>query len=365
MNIPAERRKKLVKIMRKESLDGLIITNVPDVSYLTGFTGDDSVLVFDGSKVTFVTDSRFLVQIERQCPELKVHQREKLMSDAVAAVFLGKNKKKSDLKGRKIGIQSPFMSVDQLQRYKKSLGSAITPVAHLVDQLRMVKDSNEASYIKKAAKIAGQAVANTVLWAKPGITEIEMCAYLEYQMMMLGADGPGFPTIIAFGGHASECHAQPGKLKLKKGQPFLIDWGARYKGYTSDITRCFCLGKLPTQVADAYRLLLEAQIAAINTIAPGVPLSAPDVAARKILAKCPDAYTHGTGHGIGLDVHEKPFLGSESTEVFREGMIVTVEPGIYPANKFGLRIEDDVLVTAKGRSVLTASVPKALEAVSI
>ncbi|MBN2842031.1 MAG: M24 family metallopeptidase, partial [Sedimentisphaerales bacterium] len=188
---------------------------------------------------------------------------------------------------------------------------------------------------------------------------------LEYRMMLNGAEGPGFPTIIAFGGHASECHAQPGTLKLKKGQPFLIDWGAKYNGYTSDITRCHCLGKLPVAVEDAYKLLLEAQLAAIDSIAPGVPMNVPDQVARKILEKHPDAYSHGTGHGIGLNVHEKPFLGTKSTDEFKEGMIVTVEPGIYPANKFGLRIEDDVLVTAKGHSVLTASVPKSLEAVSI
>ncbi len=351
--------------MKKHLLDGLIITNTPDVTYLTGFTGDESVLVFKGSKPVLVTDSRFLVQVNRQCPELGVHERHGQMSEAVSQVFLGKNKKKCDISGLKIGIQAPFISVEQHGLYKKYLGKAISPVPHLVDQLRIVKDSDEVSKIRKAAVIAGDAVVETLQWSTVGITEKQMCAYLEYQMILKGADGPGFPTIIAFGGHAAECHAQPGGLKLKKGQPFLIDWGARYQGYTSDITRCYCLGKFPTAIADAYKLLLEAQLAAIDSIAPGVPLSVPDTVARKILEKSPDVYRHGTGHGIGLDVHENPYLNSKAVDVFREGMIVTVEPGIYCPGKFGLRIEDDVLVTSTGHSVLTASVPKSLEAVSI
>ena len=354
------------KAVRAEGLDGLIVTNVPDVSYLTGFTGDDSVLVVYGRKVVLVTDSRFVVQVARQCPSVKILERDGIsMGEAVARVFYGKKGSKKDLKGLKVGIQSPFLSVSQLKSYKKYFGGTIKPVGHMVDKLRIHKDSIELASIKKAVKIAGLSIAETMNWAKPGITEKQMCAYLEYRMMVNGADGPGFPTIVAFGGHASECHAQPGMLKLKKGQPFLVDWGANVNGYTSDLTRCFCIGNPPEEVANDYKLLLEAQLAAIESIAPGVSLREPDRVAREILKSHKDCYKHGTGHGIGLDVHEKPFISSKSEEVFEENMIVTVEPGIYPANKYGLRIEDDVLVTSKGRSVLSSCVPKTLEAVII
>ncbi len=354
------------KAIKTECLDALIVTNVPDVSYLTGFTGDDSVLVVYGKKVVLVTDSRFVVQVARQCPSVKMFERDGIsMEEAVAKVFYGKNGSKKDLKGLKVGIQSPYLSVSLLKSYKKYFGSAIKPVGHMVDKLRILKDSIELSSIRKAVKIAGQSIAETMNWVTPGITEKQLCAYLEYRMMVNGADGPGFPTIVAFGGHASECHAQPGLLKLKKGQPFLVDWGANVNGYTSDLTRCFCIGKLPEKVANDYKLLLEAQQAAIESIAPGVSLKEPDRVAREILKSHSDCYKHGTGHGIGLDVHEKPFISSKSEEVFEEGMVVTVEPGIYPANKYGLRIEDDVLVTSKGRSVLSLCVPKALEAVII
>ena len=360
------RVKRLRKAIKAEALDGLIVTNVPDVSYLTGFTGDDSVLVVFGRKVVLVTDSRFVVQVARQCPGLTMLLRDGMtMEQAVGQVLYGKSGSKKDLQGLKIGIQSPFMSVAQLKSYKKYCGSVVKPVNQLVDQLRIVKDSKELQYIKKAVLIAGQSMAEAMDWVKPGITEKQLCAYLEYRMMINGADGPGFPSIVAFGGHASECHAQPGNLKLKKGQPFLIDWGAKVNGYTSDLTRCFCIGKLPAKVADDYKLLLEAQQAAIASIAPGVSLQEPEKVAREILKDHKDCYQHGTGHGIGLNVHEKPGISLKSKEVFEENMVVTVEPGIYPANKYGLRIEDDVLVTSKGRSVLSASVPKTLDAVTI
>ena len=362
------RVKAFKKALKAEGLDGMIVTNVPDVSYLTGFTGDDSVLVIMGSKVILVTDSRFTVQVERQCPDLKFFDERAGMTlpQACAVAIHGKKGSKDFFKGKKIGIQSPYMSVTQLTAYKKAFGaSVIKPVGHMLDKLRMVKDSIEISHIKKAVKIAGLAMAETIEWVKPGITEKQLCAYLEYRMMINGANGPGFPTIVAFGGHASECHAQPGMLKLKKNQPFLIDWGANVNGYTSDLTRCFCIGKLPSKVADDYQLLLEAQIAAIEAIAPGESLQAPEKAAREVLKHHPDCYSHGTGHGIGLDVHEQPFSSLKSKQIFEENMIVTVEPGIYPANKYGLRIEDDVLVTAKGRSVLSSSVPKTLDAVTI
>ena len=364
-SIYAVRRDSLKKLIRKESLDGMVITNLPDVAYLTGFTGDSGALVYCQRKFILVTDSRFTVQVARQCPDLKVHERVGQMAKAVSEVFIGPKGKKTDLKGLNIGVQSPFVSVSEFALYKKFMGTVVKPVGHIADKLRLIKDSSEVSSIRKAAKIAGIAVAETMKWAKPGITEKQMCGYLEYRMMENGADGVGFPTIIAFGGHASECHAEPGNLKLKKGQPFLIDWGARFKGYTSDITRCFCIGKLPKKVEEAYKILLEAQQAAISVIAPGVPLNEPERVIREVLGDFPDAYTHGTGHGIGLNVHELPFMGAKAEGVFKEGMIVTVEPGIYPANKFGLRIEDDVLVTARGHNVLTASVPKSLESVSI
>jgi len=317
-----------------------------DVRYLTGFSGEDSVLVLAGNRNVMVTDSRYVVQLKQECPRLGVHERKGVMAEAVATV-LGK-------KQGKVGVEAESVTVGQYGAFRRAVGHRLKAVGALTAEIRLKKDKWEIQQIRRAVRIAEEAMVAVKEWIAPGITERQVAARLDYEMAIRGSEGPSFKTIVAFGSHAAEPHAKPGMKKLKRGEPFLIDWGAIWKGYRSDLTRCFVVGKIPTAFADAYRWVLKAQVAAINAVASGVPLSAVDGAAREVLGRSGyPLYGHGTGHGIGLKVHEGPVVSARSQSKLEEGMVVTIEPGVYVEGKFGIRIEDDVLVTSGGRWVLS------------
>ncbi|MBI9017625.1 MAG: aminopeptidase P family protein [Phycisphaerae bacterium] len=352
------RVKKLRNLMKIEQIDAYILTNVADVTYMTGFSGDDSVLVVTAKKVVLLSDSRFTEQLKQECPKLKVKLRDGSMAAAAAAVLLKDGKKGT---AGVVAINEADISVADFNAYKKSLGKGVKGISRLINKIRMYKDDFEIAQITKAIRIAEKSLAETLKIVKPGMTELQLAAHLEYQMQMNGALMPGFPSIVAFGLRAAQCHAVPGSTRLKKNVPFLIDFGAKYNGYISDLTRCFCIGKIRPEFADAYKYVLEAQLKAIDTIAPGVPLADVDAAARSVIpAKM--CYSHGTGHGLGLNVHEAPGFSPKATGNCEAGMVLTVEPGIYIGDKFGIRIEDDILVTAKGHKVLS-KLPKGLDSV--
>ncbi len=359
------RVKKCRSIMARQGLIGLIVTDPAEVTYLTGFQGEDSVLVLTARGRVLVTDSRFTVQVRQECPGLSMKLRKGSMQEAVADVFNSKTLsnansagKSSDKKNDRVvvGIEAAAVTMKEYKLYQKALGKSIKlkDGAGIVGKLRQCKDDYELRQIKKAIRIAEESMLDLLEWLKPGVKEVEAAAKLEYEMTRRGGGGPvGFPSIVAWGGHAAQCHAIPGNSRLRKGQSFLIDWGANVNGYRSDLTRSFVGGKIPKAFEYAYNLVLESQLAAIAAIRPGVCLSEVDKAARGVFPAGQSYYDHGTGHGIGLNIHEKPFLGPKATDVLEEGMVITVEPGIYIAGKFGIRIEDDVLVTTRGARVLS------------
>jgi len=231
---------------------------------------------------------------------------------------------------------------------------------------RAVKTPEEVSLIRKALAIQQEAFKRTCRFIKPGRSEVEVAAYLEYEMRKLGADGPSFNTIIAADANASLPHAIPGKKKIRKGGIVLIDWGAKYGGYCSDLTRVVGVGAMSRKMREVYQVVLDAQMAAIDAIAPGKKLADIDKVARDIITRAGygKAFGHSLGHGIGLDIHEQPTLASRSVGELQPGHIVTVEPGIYLPGVGGVRIEDDVLVTPRGGQVLS-SLPKSLESAMI
>ncbi len=359
---PADRVRLLRQRLTKLAVDALLVTNPRDIRYLTGFVGDDSwaLVLRRSAQVIVLSDFRFEEQIQREAPQVRMVIRTGPIAEACGKLVQQK-------KLRKVAVGRDYLTLAQQSQLIKHLGRrTVVPVDDgLLDQ-RSVKDAREVKAIRDALAIQQQAFTRTLDFIKPGRTEVEIAAYLEYQMRLLGADGPSFPTIVAVDANASLPHAIPGKAKIKRGSLVLIDWGARQGGYCSDLTRCVAVGRMSPKMREVYQIVLDAQLAGIAAIAPGKELKAVDAVARQVIidAGYGPQFGHSLGHGIGLDIHEQPTLSTRSQGVLKVGQVVTVEPGIYLPGVGGVRIEDDVLVTPTGGRVLS-SLPKSLESAII
>jgi len=346
------RLKRLRTMLKEKSLDILIVVEPSDVTYLTGFQGEDSVLIVTSTHKMLVTDSRFVVQVKQECPGLSMNIRKGKITDAVGETIA--RLKKSTRKKLTTGIEADHVTVRQFRSYRKTVGPGLKQVKALVAPLRQAKDHYELAQIRQAIRVAQEAMCATIKFLRVGMREKELAAWLEYEMARRGSTQPGFTSIVAVGSHAAQPHAIPANYRLQPNQPILFDWGATIKGYRSDLTRCYVPGKIHPVFADAYRWVLDAQLAAIEEIRAGARFKQVDAAARKVLSRSKfPLYGHGTGHGLGLKIHEEPFLNTQNKGELQEGMVITIEPGIYLPGKFGIRIEDDVLVTAQGAKVLS------------
>jgi Xaa-Pro aminopeptidase len=358
----AARIKSLQRRMADWNVDALLVTNPRDIRYLTGFVGHDSwLLVRQRSvKVHVLSDFRFDEQIKNQAPHVAAIMRKATLVDEL-------KKLAERLRVDHIALPADHVTLTLRQKLAKAMGAKrFKTVDDGLLQQRAVKSDAEVRAITKALRIAEQAYIQTCDFMKPGMTEYEVAAYLEYRMRALGADGRSFPTIIAADANAALPHAIPGPRKLREGGIVLIDWGARYGGYCSDLTRVVAFGNMSRKMREIYAIVLEAQMAAIDAIAPGKAMADIDKVARDIIvaAGYGKQFGHSLGHGIGLDIHEQPVLAARAKGELQPGHVVTVEPGIYLPGVGGVRIEDDVLVTAKGHRVLSR-LPKGLEAISL
>jgi Xaa-Pro dipeptidase len=261
-----------------------------------------------------------------------------------------------DLKVTKLAVQSDHLTLaNQAELRKLAKGVRLVEAPPICARLRTLKSADEVRAMNKALRVAEDAFNAMRKTIRAGQTELEMAARLEYEMKRRGASGPAFPTICAEGANAALPHAHPGKRKAKSGSAMLFDWGARVGGYCSDLTRMLFLGKVPARFKEIYAIVLDAQMAAIAAIRPGRRMCDIDAVARRHIEKAGygNEFSHGLGHGLGLDVHEAPSLSWRSQEKLRPGMLVTVEPGIYLPGVGGVRIEDDVLVMDRGCRILS------------
>ncbi|MHC4068934.1 MAG: M24 family metallopeptidase [Planctomycetota bacterium] len=341
-----KRISKIRLLLKKKNLSSLIVTKPPNVTHITGFLGDDSWAIITPRNVYLLTDSRYTEQAKNQCRLCKIIQRTDPMPQTINKLL---KKLKSD---QKLAVETST-SISDFKALKKHLKRKIKPAPNIIEQIRSSKDTSEITSVKKAADIAAAALKQTIKFIKPGITESELAGRLDFQIRKANAAN-SFETIVAFGPNASKPHHQPSKRKLKRKDPVLIDFGVRYNGYCCDITRCFTLGKPTPLYKKAYDAVLKAQTAAIKMVKPGVKIKDLDAAARKVIAdhNLP-VYGHGTGHGLGIEIHEDPFLNEKSKDKLQQGNIITIEPGIYIPRKLGIRIEDDILVTKTGSQILT------------
>jgi len=346
----ANRLKAVRRVLDKKKIRCLIITKPANVTYATGFLGDDSWAVVAGGRVYLMTDSRYTEQAEKECPICKIIDRAGPMAEAVARLL-------KKLKSIRTVAVEESTSLGDFERLKKTVKTRLRTAANVIEGVRSIKDAGEIAAIRTAAAISSQALQRTLPYIKPGVTESELAGMLDFQIRKLGARN-SFETIVAFGPNASRPHHQPSKRKLRKKDSVLIDFGARYNGYCSDITRCFVVGGMTAFYKKVYDVVEQAQAAAIRMIKPGVKITQVDAAAREVIAKSDlPVYGHGTGHGFGIEIHESPFLKTDSKGTLKAGQVITIEPGIYMPGKLGVRIEDDILVTETGYKILTRNCP--------
>jgi Xaa-Pro aminopeptidase len=353
----ADRRERLRRLVRKTGADGLLVTHPANVTYLTGFTGDSSYLLLTPRDAVMVSDGRYTQQLAEECPELDTEIRPPgveilpTVVRAVRAVKIGR-----------LGIEAAAMTVDFWTELAKQLPQlAIEATTSLVEQLREVKDRDEIAQIRDAIELAERAFAVVRAGLRPECSEQQIAADLEYQIRLFGGRECSFTPIVGVGPRGALPHARLSGHQVRESDFVLIDWGARGELYVSDLTRVVVTGRISPKLERVYGVVLRAQQAAIDAIRPGAILQDIDAVARQVIqdAGYGKHFTHGLGHGIGLEIHEGPRFAPHQERPLKAGMVVTVEPGIYLPQWGGIRIEDDVLVTRTGCEVLS-QVPKQL-----
>ena len=350
------RAERLADAVDEAGLDVLLITDLVNVGYVTGYSGSNGIALVGPRTRTFVTDFRYVEQAE-----VEVHssfQRLRASLDLLDAVDGALPEGQL-----RLGFEDSHMSVRQHARLRELLPDRVELVGAdgIVEGLRAVKEPEEIERIRAASALADAAFERLIGDGLVGRTEREVAIALEADMRDRGAQRPSFETIVAAGPHGALPHAQPREVEIKAGQLVVIDWGAELDGYCSDCTRTVATGDPGEEAGQAYELVLEAQLAGLGAVRAGEDARAVDAVARAVIADAGhgERFGHGLGHGVGLAVHEGPRLSQRSDDGLVAGNVVTVEPGVYVPGEFGVRIEDLVVVTDDGCDILT-SIPKHL-----
>ncbi|MBM4032126.1 MAG: aminopeptidase P family protein [Planctomycetes bacterium] len=357
MSRHAERLEKFRHAMRKEGVDAFLVADAANVTYLTGFTGDSTYLLVSPGHAWLITDGRYTEQAATEAKGCEVvrHRVSLIKTSARLA-------KKSG--ATKLGFEPNVLTVAAHEDLTKEIKS-VEAVAKkgLVEKLRQVKDKDEIARIRAAVKAADAAFLALRARLAAGLTEAEAANGLEFEMRRLGARKGSFDAIVAAGARSSLPHARATQAVIAPGSPVLVDWGVELDLYCSDCTRVLFLGPPSAKWRRVYEAVRKAQARALAAIRPGVPCKKVDGAARRHIRRAgyASAFKHSLGHGVGLRVHEGPTLSAKSEDTLREGMVVTVEPGIYLPGWGGVRIEDLVVVRRHGAELLS-SLPKTLEA---
>ncbi|HEY1684232.1 MAG TPA: aminopeptidase P family protein [Tepidisphaeraceae bacterium] len=349
------RHSKVREALKALKLDGLLLTHHPDLGYLTNFTGEDSIGLITEKDFFLATDFRYQEQAQIEAGWLKMKLRDGQMADTLTQLL-------SEAKVKKVGFEANFTTVGQIDALESALKKAgkaiqLVPLEDVMTNIRKVKDDNEVDLIRKSIAVAEEAYDAIRDEIKPGQTENYLAGLLVFELRSRGASNSSFPVIVAAGANSSLPHYRPGESLVERDQPLLLDWGAIYKCYCSDLTRTLMIGKVSHKMKEIYKVVHAAQEAAIGFLRAGVTTMQADRVAREVIEKAGygKQFGHGLGHGIGREIHELPTMRKTGgNEELRPGMIVTVEPGIYLPGEGGVRIEDDVLITHSGCEVLTS-----------
>jgi Xaa-Pro aminopeptidase len=369
MDYPAQRRERLARLLADEGIDALMISSPINVTYLTGFSGDSTVLLLTRDRLLLVSDSRYTGQLADECPGLPTHIRppSQKLPEAVAEAL-------KSLGIHSVGFESNAITVGEFDFLRQlAPGLEWKGGSDRVERLRMVKDASELSQIRTAIDVAERAFTVFRALLRPEDTEKDLCDAIEHYARRAGGAGTAFPPIVAVGERAALPHAPPTTRRVDSGELLLVDWGVSAPLYKSDLTRVLDTRTTATfsrtgsatgaKLEEVYAVVLRAQEAALRAVRPGASTRAIDAAARAVIAEAGygECFGHGLGHGFGLQIHEAPWLRPNADMPVEPGMVFTLEPGVYLPGWGGVRIEDDVLVTPDGVERLT-HLPRDLEA---
>lgn len=335
----------------------LLVTHLPNVRYLCGFTGSSGALLF-GTKNFFFTDGRYAEQAEKEVSDAKV-----VIAKGPALVAAAKQA--SRMKKRRLGVEAEHLNVSGYDAVVDALPKSVRLAATrgLIEELRMIKEPVEIDCVRAAVELGCDLLPVALRAIRPGVKEVGVAAELEFAARKAGATAMSFETIVAAGPRSALPHGIASNAPIPSTGFVVLDYGVILHGYCSDMTRTVHVGRADREERDLYRVVLDAQMAAIAACAPGVKFAEVDAAARDVLkqAKLDKFFIHSTGHGVGLEIHEPPRVAQGQNEVLRPGMVITIEPGIYQAGKRGIRIEDMVAITDTGYELLTAARKELIE----
>ncbi len=355
----AGRLRRLRSGIEENNLDFLLLTHLPNIRYLCGFTGSAAALVVgDGGSILF-TDGRYRTQAKAELKDANVKQVKIVIARKspllAAGEWLAGQRTRSTPKS--VGIEAEAISAAMRDRLAAALrGKArLRSAPPLVERARMVKDADEILRIRRAVELGASLFQIACQKIRPGVREVEVAAAMEYKARCAGAEGMSFPTILASGSRAAIVHGRASEARIPRQGFVVCDFGVILTGYCSDRTRTVHVGRPSGEARGLYETVLEAQQSAISAVRPGVTAAEVDGAARRVLRKRKLAryFTHSTGHGLGLEIHESPRLAAGQTQKLEPGMVITIEPGAYVAGKWGVRIEDVAVVTSSGCEVLS------------
>ncbi|MCM3221029.1 Xaa-Pro peptidase family protein [Bacillus cereus] len=338
------------KQLHNYGIDGLLITKKENRQYATNFTGSAGVVLIAAHKAIFITDFRYVDQAKTEIKAAEIIMHKGNLEEEVANQV-------SKLKIQKLGIEDNNMTLQQFKKLQKYIHIEMVPVCEIIEDIRLIKDTSEIETMKIAATIADEAFHHIVTFLKPGISETDVRDELEFFMRKKGATSSSFQIIVASGVRSSLPHGVASNKIIERGDIVTLDFGALYDGYCSDITRTVAIGEPSEEFQKIYNVVREALKRGTEAIKPGETAKSIDDITRNYITEhgYGQYFGHSTGHGLGLEIHEPLRLSQESKATLQEGMVVTVEPGIYIPNWCGCRIEDDIVITKDGYDVITKS----------
>lgn len=340
---------RLRHFLEMQELQAFLVTKPENIYYLSGFTGgSDARLVVSMADKYIVTDGRYLDQAGRECPDWELARVQGGGLDSLAAICD---------KYSSLAVESNHVTYGLFVRLQSDLKPQLSPQENIIEGLRRHKDAIELEWLRAAARVGDEVFRRICLEIGPGWSEVQVANRIAYYLKELGCSGEAFPTIAVAGENAALPHGQPGTRRLQKGDMLTMDFGGFYHGYAGDMTRTIAIGTASARLQEVYSRVLEAQQKGVASIKAGIRAQALDQLVRDELARygLDDYFLHGTGHGLGLEIHEMPSLSRHCEDILEENMVVTVEPGVYMSGWGGIRIEDTVIIGYGGCEVITAS----------
>ena len=356
------RRQAALEAAKGAGADSLVVTHLPDVRWLSGFTGSSGAVALGRGGAALFTDGRYATQARAEAAGLRVVIG-KGSPGGLAAAWLAE--RKAGARNGRCGFDAVNTTVAGLEAMRKDLPAGVrrsffVATQDLVARLREIKDADEILKMRRAAKLGCSLFEGVLMNLSTGISENEIALAMEFEARKAGAEAMSFETIVASGKRSALPHGRASAAKLPRRGFVTLDFGVVLDGYCSDMTRTVHMGKATPREWDVYHSVLEAQQAGVAAVVPGARCGDVDEAARSVLrkARLDKWFTHSTGHGVGLEIHEGPRIAAKQEQVLEPGMVVTIEPGVYLPDEFGVRIEDMVLVKERGHEVLTKASPK-------